>query len=185
MSRIPPHAERVFDWVRFSVWQWQQEMFDGSFQTFEIAKRFDGVQAVWIDGDRIILPKELQPWWASERVWLFGGVMEEWEDPRQAMEREFLEETGMEWDVSFWMSMTMWGAFVFEEYFYIIRNTKKIQDIDWDAGEQITLHTYSFEEFLELLVQPFFRNEKFAYHIVKTYILTGKQEELRALFFGK
>jgi hypothetical protein len=43
------------------VWQWQQEMFDGSFQTFEIAKRFDGVQAVWIDGDRIILPKELQP----------------------------------------------------------------------------------------------------------------------------
>lgn len=185
MSRIPANAERVFDWVRFSVWQWQQEMFDGSFHTFEIAKRFDGVQGVWIQDDRIILPREIQPWWDTERVGLFGGVMEEWEDPLEAMQREFLEETGMEWELQEWMKITMWGAFYFDEYFYLIRNTKKIQEVERDAGEKITLHSYTFEEFLDLILQPFFRNEKFAYHIVKEYILPGKQEELHELFFGK
>ncbi len=185
MGKIPAHAERVFDWVRFSVWQWQQEMFDGTFQTFEIAKRFDGVQGIWIDWDRIILSKELQPWWQSERVWLFGGVMEPWEDPREAMEREFLEETWMQWDIDFWMDITIKGTVFFEEYFYIIKNATKIQNMEWDAGEKITLHSYTFEEFLDVIVQPFFRNEKFAYYIVKKYILTGKKEELRELFFWK
>lgn len=77
------------------------------------------------------------------------------------------------------------GALIFDENFYVIRNTKKVQEVERDPGEQITLQSYSFEEFLDLIVQPFFRNEKFAYHIVKEYILPGKQEELRGLFFGK
>ncbi len=37
--KIPPNAKRVFKGIIFDVYQWQQKMFDGSKETFEMLKR--------------------------------------------------------------------------------------------------------------------------------------------------
>ena len=46
--RIPAHAECVFSGIRSDVYQWNQEMYDGSFQVFEMLRFLDGSFAVAI-----------------------------------------------------------------------------------------------------------------------------------------
>lgn len=46
--RIPSQAECVFSGVRSDVYQWNQEMYDGSFQVFEMLRFLDGSFAVAI-----------------------------------------------------------------------------------------------------------------------------------------
>ena len=61
-EKIPPHATCVFQGILFDVYQWQQEMFDGSFRTFEkIRRRTIGAQVIATRGDRIFYSQEQQP----------------------------------------------------------------------------------------------------------------------------
>ena len=41
---IPEEAKKVFQGEIFAVYQWPQEMFDGSFATFEMLRRADTVK---------------------------------------------------------------------------------------------------------------------------------------------
>lgn len=36
--KLPPQAKKVFTGQIFDVYQWEQEMYDGSFETFEMLK---------------------------------------------------------------------------------------------------------------------------------------------------
>jgi hypothetical protein len=62
MAKIPEHAHKVFEGVIFDVYQWEQEMFDGSKATFEMVKRPYTVEVipVMIDGT-IAIAYEQQP----------------------------------------------------------------------------------------------------------------------------
>lgn len=46
--RIPTHAQCVFSGVRSEIYQWDQEMYDGSFRTFEMLRFLDGSFAIAI-----------------------------------------------------------------------------------------------------------------------------------------
>ena len=52
---IPEQAELKFHGVIFDVYQWPQEMFDGSTETFEMLRRADTVKII-----AILTPEELQ-----------------------------------------------------------------------------------------------------------------------------
>lgn len=160
-------------------------MFDWSTKIFECVKRFDSIQWIIIDGENIVLPYEIQP---ARTEWNYGlrwGMLEEWEIPDEAMAREFLEETGMIWDISFRKTLTKDWYVSRDEHFYIIKNARKIQEPTPDSGgEKIEMRTMSFDDFLRILVEQWFRNSTFANAMIREYILPGKQDELKNILFG-
>src|SRR5882757_3955251 len=97
IMKIPPQAKKVFQGVIFSVYQWQQEMFDGSTETFEMLKRPNTIEVIATQGDKILISRQSQP--NKENFYsLFGGRAEEGEDPLVTAKRELLEESGLESD---------------------------------------------------------------------------------------
>ena len=58
---LPAQAQRVFKGVIFDVYQWQQEMFDGTTETFEMLKRPDTVEVIAIKDDKLVVVHEQQP----------------------------------------------------------------------------------------------------------------------------
>lgn len=182
--RIPSHATCVFSGYRFSIYQREQVQFDGSYKTFEAVKRFDSVQGIWITGNSIILPYEIQPNDASRNYWLWWWMIEDGEDIVNAIKREFLEETWMAASVQFWQTLQKSWSIQWQEHYFLIHATKKIAEPTWDAWwEQIIQKSLSFDEFIEVVVAPWFRNGNFASYVIKEFILPNKKDALHALLF--
>ena len=61
-AKIPEHAELVFDGIRAKVYQWNQEMYDGSVARFERIKFMDGAFVIPVlKNGKILLTKQEQP----------------------------------------------------------------------------------------------------------------------------
>lgn len=93
---MPENAQRVFKGIMFDVYQWNQEMFDGSTAVFERLRRPDTVMAVCIVDDQIIIQEDEQPH-RGVKSKLPGGRVDAQDDSTlTAVKREVLEETGYE-----------------------------------------------------------------------------------------
>ena len=96
MSRIPSHARCVFSGVLFDVFQWEQELFDGSTATFEAVRRLPSVQILaTTPDDRVILLREEQPF-VGRFVAVPGGRIDRGHTPEETVLRELREELGPE-----------------------------------------------------------------------------------------
>lgn len=94
-AMVPSAAKRVFEGQIFDVYQWSQEMFDGSHKTFEMLKRPDTVQIIAIHDNKIVLVEDEQPG-SVMRTHLPGGRVDATDDSwLNAAQRELLEETGL------------------------------------------------------------------------------------------
>jgi ADP-ribose pyrophosphatase len=60
-SLIPDHAECVFKGVIFDVYQWQQELYDGTATTFERIRRPDTVEVIGVTDHKILIVNDEQP----------------------------------------------------------------------------------------------------------------------------
>jgi len=152
-SDLPENARKVFSGIIFDVYQWEQELFDGSTATFEKLKRAGTVVGLCIDTNgKIIVSEQEQPGKTPFQA-LLGGRIEPGEDQVQAVKREVLEESGYQgeepelWFISNPASKISWNI-----YIYIIRNCKKTAESELDPGEKVTLRFLDFEEFVELAV---------------------------------
>ena len=59
--KVPSQAKRVFKGIIFDVYQWEQELFDGSKQTFEMLKRPDTVEVIAVKDGSILMSRQSQP----------------------------------------------------------------------------------------------------------------------------
>lgn len=84
---MPENAKRVFKGVVFDVYQWEQELYDGSKATFEKLKRPDTVVVfpVLPDG-KILLTEQEQPG-KDPFIGGLGGRMDEGEDMLETAKR--------------------------------------------------------------------------------------------------
>jgi ADP-ribose pyrophosphatase len=91
---IPENAKKVFSGTIFEVYEWDQEMFDGTVKPFQRLKRPDTVSLfpVLPDG-RIIIVEETQPD-SGTYIGNPGGRVDQGEGILEAAKRELLEETG-------------------------------------------------------------------------------------------
>ena len=156
MKKIPDNATKVFEGVIFDVYHWQQEMFDGSFATFEALKKRDTVTMVAIYDNKIVINEEQQPN-KEPFVTLPGGMCENGHTPLDDAKRELLEETGLEsadWQEWFISDPLHHAKIDWNNYFYIARDCKKVAEQKLDAGEKIQVTFARFEEFLELRNNP-------------------------------
>lgn len=152
---IPETAKRVFKGVIYEVYQWQQQMFDGSYETFEMLKRPDTVKVLAIKDNKLIVLEQEQPG-QSAFYDLPGGRHDyEAESELQAVKRELLEETGMSFQT--WKLLDVWQPFSkIEGFVYLFLATDFISQIEQrlDAGEKITILQLDFQEVKKLLDHP-------------------------------
>ena len=185
MKKIPDNAKKVFEGVIFDVYHWEQEMFDGTFATFEALKKRDSVTVVATVGDKIVLNNEEQPG-RDAFITLPGGMCEKEETPLENAKRELLEETGLttdDWELWFISDPWMAAKVDWNNYFYIARNCKKTSEPKFDSGERIETKYVTFEEFLELRNNTKNRNKDLNPILQTASEDEGERKKLHELLF--
>lgn len=185
-SGLPPHATLAFAGKIFEVWQWQQEMFDGSTETFERIWRPPTVEILATVGDQLIIEDQDQPD-RKNNINLPSGRADQTDDPLIEAKRELLEETGyVSDDWQLWWEHQAGGKVLHDVYYFIARNCRKEKEPHLDPGERITTRLVSFEDLLVLADDPRFWA---APQLVNRFLRMQQDPTLREAFrsqlFGK
>jgi ADP-ribose pyrophosphatase len=146
---VPKNAKCVFKGVIFDVYQWQQEMYDGTYETFEMLKRPDTVLIIAIDNDEIIVLDEEQPNGIIRNSSLPAGRVDSTDESiLMAAQRELVEETGLQFAKWALLKVTQPQSKL-EWFMYVYIATEKTGEIPTkhDVGEKITIKRVSFDEF--------------------------------------
>lgn len=147
MKRIPADATRVFQGAIFDVYQWKQQLFDGSTATFEMLKRPDSVHVIAIKDDKIIMLEQGQPGTGLFYSFPGGRHDAENESELQAAQRELLEETGMTF--SNWKLISAVQPYSKIEavvYTFLATGFVGQKEQKLDAGEKITVTFKTIDE---------------------------------------
>jgi len=180
---IPDNAKKVFTGVLFDVYQWEQELFDGTTATFEKLKRPDTVVVFPVLNEgKILLTEQEQPG-KVPFVGTAGGRVDEGEDILAAAKRELLEETGYEaeeyilWDAQHPTSKIDWVVYTF-----IAKGLKKVAEMNLDAGEKIKLLPVTFDELTEMAIHKNFSEREVVTKFYEAKLDPKKYAELKKLF---
>jgi 8-oxo-dGTP pyrophosphatase MutT (NUDIX family) len=183
---IPDNAKKVFGGVLFDVYQWEQELFDGTKTLFEKLKRPDTVVVFPVlDDGKIILTEQEQPG-KEPFIGATGGRVDEGEDILEAAKRELLEESGYEasefvlWDAQHPTSKIDWVVYTF-----IAKGLKKVADMNLDTGEKIVLKLVNLDEFIEIAINKNFVEREIIPKLYEAKLHPEKKEELKKLFNPK
>ena len=183
---IPQDAKRVFSGILFDVYQWQQELYDGTRTIFEKLKRDDTVIIFGVKDDgKILLSEQEQP---GKEAFIggLGGRVEKDEDVLAAAKREFLEESGYEADrFILWKAEHPTSKVDWVIYTFIAKGLKKIADMNLDGGEKIKIKEVTFDEFLEISKEHNFSEKEVVLELRDALYDEKKKEELRKLFDPK
>ena len=151
---IPNNAKKVFKGELFDVYQWPQDMFDGSTSTFEMLKRPDTVLVIGVVDNKIIMIDDEQPNRGTKRQ-LPGGRVDETDSSwLEAAKREMQEETG--YIFKNWKQLVAVQPQSKIEWFVAIFITtdvlsKQNQQVD-AGGEKINIVPINYDEFSNIVI---------------------------------
>jgi ADP-ribose pyrophosphatase len=174
---IPPESKRVFKGIIFDVYQWEQEQFDGTYQTFEMLKRPDTVQILAIKDGKLVIQEQEQPHSGVFYDFPSGRHDVESENELEGAKRELLEETGMQF--ARWKLVHCTQPSRKMDYFiYTFVATEFIDQVEQrlDPGEKITIMLKTFDEVKSLL-----QNKKALYMGNRVLRMVRSFDELLAL----
>jgi ADP-ribose pyrophosphatase YjhB (NUDIX family) len=180
---IPIHAKKVFKGALFDVYQWEQELFDGTKTKFEKLKRPDTVVIfpVLPDG-KIILTKQEQPG-KEPFIGATGGRVDEGEDILSAAKRELLEESGYEAEeFILWDAQHPTGKVDWVVYTFIAKGLKKVSGLNLDGGEKIELMEITNDELIDLSLDKKFEEKEIIFKLLEAKFDPKKKKELQELF---
>ncbi len=186
LQPLPDGARCVFTGKIFSIYQWEQQLFDGSVAIFEKAVRADsaGVLAVTEHG-KILLSEQEQPGMKPFKS-LLGGVVDAGETPRQTALRELREEAGYEAaTIEPWFAVSPFTKIDWTISLFIARDCRKVCAPSLDAGEKITVYEISFAEFMAVVFDPDFRDEEVTNRVMRMILQPSGTEELQQLLGAK
>lgn len=156
-------AQIAFQGNFFKVWQWPQELYDGSIATFESLSRADTVTILALTKDQqVIMTKQSQPG-LGEFLSMPGGVMDEGEMVLQASKRELLEETGYSSDDWYFLFCGQMNSRIDWANFYLVaKNCELVSEKNLDPGEKIEVELFDWERFSKVVKKEEFRQSDFA-----------------------
>lgn len=181
--KLPKEAKKVFDGIIFDVYQWEQQMFDGSTERFEMLKRADTTLIIPTHEDKIYIVEEEQPH-KGPFSGLLGGRVEEGEDPLTGAKRELLEEGGFisdDWEL--YRSYMPYTKLDWTIYLYIAKNCKKVAEQKLDPGEKITIKEVTFDEFISMTTNTTFIETQFANEILHMLLHPQELDSFKAKLF--
>lgn len=181
-SKIPPTATKVFSGIIFDVYQWEQEMFDGTTQIFEKLTRQDTASVIAVTKQKKILITDQQQPGAYKGFCLPGGRVDKGEIPLEAARRELLEETGFSggtWEL--FRDFARYSKIDYCFYVYIAKGVTKKVEPKLDSGEKIEVKELSFDEFMDVLIDEKFEDNDLALHILRLQQDKGKFSAFRKL----
>ena len=152
---VPKDAKLAFKGIIYDTYQWQQKMFDGSFETFEMLKRPDTIKILAVKDGKVIILEQEQP--GHEAFYdLPGGRHDvESESELDAAKREMVEETGMTFKAWRLLDITQPHTKI-EQFVYIFLATDfdKQTEQHLDAGEKIDVQYFDFQTVKQLTNDP-------------------------------
>lgn len=152
-SKIPKDAKLAFKGAVWEVYQWQQKMFDGTYETFEGLKLQGGVKVIATKGSKLFMSKEETPA-DSVRYTLLGGGINSGETPLEAAKRELLEESGMvsnNWELVEVIDLFKYRRVDSYIYLFIAKECEKVAGQKLDPGERINVEEVDFDQFIDKL----------------------------------
>ena len=150
---IPESAKLAFKGMIFDVYQWPQQLFDGSEHTFEMLKRPDTVVVMAIVDGKILVIDDEQPHFGMRQSFPGGRVDDSDESIESAAQREVQEETGYAFKK--WRIVRVMQPHLKIEWFVYLLVAWDVEskgETHLDAGEKIKVHEISFAELKELVL---------------------------------
>src|SRR5581483_6360159 len=144
---IPATARRVFEGMIFDVYQWPQQLFDGTDHTFEMLKRPDTVVVMAVAEDKVLVLDDEQPHFGSRQSFPGGRVNNADVSVQAAAEREVREETG--YSFKNWRLIRVTQPHLKIEWFvylWLAWDVVDKQAPNLDAGEKITVRELTFDK---------------------------------------
>lgn len=182
MKKIPDHARKVFGGEIFDVFQWDQELFDGTQAIFESLKRSDTVTVIPVTEDgKIMLIEEEQPH-IPLHLKNVAGKVDPGESPEQTAVRELLEETGYAGtEVKLWYKNNMVYKIDWDIYTFVIKGCKKVAEQNLEGGEKIKPILFTFDEFIEKVCEEDFPNLALKVKVLEAKLDSEKMIEFKEL----
>lgn len=152
---VPKDAKCVFKGVIYDVYQWDQEMFDGSTAVFEMLKRPDTLKVIAVKDGKLVILEQEQPTLGTFFDIPGGRHDIESETELDAAKRELLEETGMSFKT--WRLLEVVQPFSKIEafvYTFVASDFDSQVEPEPDAGEKITVLLKTLAETKAMINDP-------------------------------